>query len=73
MTRSRFQGQVLGKTYTFTSEESQAHMKSTLEVVNKQLEEILAANPNLSHEEAAVLMALNAVSDQLKMQAAKEQ
>ncbi|GAK31266.1 cell-division Z-ring component, stimulator of FtsZ polymerization [Weissella oryzae SG25] len=71
MVRARFQGKILGETYTFTSEESQSQMKAVLELANQQLAAIKAANPNLSNEQAAILLAFNALSDQLKMQAAK--
>ncbi|WP_246111555.1 cell division protein ZapA [Weissella muntiaci] len=71
MVRSRFQGTILGKTYTFTAEESQDQMKAVLDLANQQLTAIKTGNPNLSNEEAAMLLAFNALSDQLKMQEAR--
>lgn len=71
MVRSRFQGTILGKTYTFTAGESQDQMKAVLDLANQQLTAIKTGNPNLSNEEAAMLLAFNALSDQLKMQEAR--
>ena len=68
MAKSRFQGTVLGKTYTFSANQDQAHMKAVLDLANLQLEEIKKNSPNLTTEEAAILLAFNALSDQLKMQ-----
>jgi len=42
-------------------------------VLNEQFTQLKELSPNISKEDAAILMAFNAVSDQLKMAAANDQ
>lgn len=53
------------KEYTIVSDKSAAHVELVAETMNKQLEELNALSTNLSKEEQAILMAVNAVSDQI--------
>lgn len=54
--------------YTIVGEKSTAHVKLVADTVNKQLDEIKAMSSTLSKEEQAILIAVNAVSDQIKLQ-----
>ncbi|MBM6693158.1 cell division protein ZapA, partial [Bifidobacterium pullorum subsp. saeculare] len=45
------------------------HMKAVVDTVEEQLNQIKEMMPSLSKEKAAILIALNAVSDQLEKQA----
>lgn len=53
------------KEYTIVSDKSAAHVELVAETMNKQLEELSTLSVNLSKEEQAILMAVNAVSDQI--------
>jgi cell division protein ZapA len=67
--KNRVRGQILDKEYTISAEETQAHLKATFELANQQLTQLKTLRPQASTEELAILLALNALSDQLKMQA----
>ncbi len=54
--------------YTIVGEKSTAHVKLVAETINKQIEELTSLSSNLSKEEQAILIAVNAVSDQIDMQ-----
>lgn len=53
------------KKYTIISNKSAAHIELVAETINKQLKELSALSNKLSKEEQAILMAVNAVSDQI--------
>jgi cell division protein ZapA len=72
MAKARFEAQILGKTYTLTAEQEQAHMKAVVDLANQQLKQMMDLSPDLTTEQAAVLLALNALSDQLTMQKEKD-
>src|SRR5699024_2322045 len=61
---------VAGQTYTIIGQESKQHMDMVTALVNEQLEEILSLSPEITPEKAAMLLAINAISDQLKKQGA---
>lgn len=63
----RFKAVIAGKTYTIVGQTSDEHMRAVTEVLNQQFTQLKQLSPNLSKEDAAILMAFNAVSDQLKM------
>lgn len=54
-----------GKEYTIISNKSAAHIELVAETINKQLKELSALSNKLSKEEQAILMAINAISDQV--------
>ena len=54
--------------YTIVGEKSTAHVKLVAETINKQIKELTSLSSNLSKEEQAILIAVNAVSDQIDMQ-----
>lgn len=53
------------KEYTIVSNKSVAHIELVAETVNKQLQEIKDLSTGMSKEELAILMAVNAISDQI--------
>ena len=70
MAQNRYKAIVAGQTYTIIGQESKQHMDMVTAVVNEQLEEILALSPEITQEKAAMLLAINAISDQIKKQEA---
>ena len=65
----RFKVEIDGQTYTVIGKHSPEHMKAVVDTVEEQLNQIKDMMPSLSKEKAAILIALNAVSDQLEKQA----
>jgi len=68
----RFKAVIAGKTYTIVGQATDEHMRAVTEVLNEQFTQLKQLSPNMSKEAAAILMAFNAVSDQLKMVAAQD-
>ena len=56
------------KDYTIISNKSATHIKLVAETINKQLKELNELSSNLSKEEQAILIAVNAISDQIDYQ-----
>ena len=65
----RFKVEIDGQTYTVIGKHSPEHMKAVVDTVEEQLNQIKEMMPSLSREKAAILIALNAVSDQLEKKA----
>lgn len=63
--KKRIKVVIQDKEYTIVSDKSAAHIELVAETINKQLEELSAMSATLSKEEQAILMAVNAVSDQI--------
>ncbi|VTU54105.1 Stimulator of FtsZ polymerization and component of cell-division Z-ring [Lactobacillus brevis ATCC 367] [Lacticaseibacillus rhamnosus] len=68
----RFKAVIAGKTYTIVGQATDEHMRAVTEVLNEQFTQLKQLSPNMSKEDADILMAFNAVSDQLKMVAAQD-
>lgn len=66
--KNRFKTVIENQNYTIISNENPKHMKMVTELVNDQLKEIKKISAELDSEQAAILLAINAVSDQLKKQ-----
>ncbi|WP_390404969.1 cell division protein ZapA [Lacticaseibacillus jixiensis] len=64
--KRRFKAEIAGKTYTIIGPGTPEHFKATTALLNQQLEQIKALAPELSLQDAAVLLAFNAVSDRVK-------
>lgn len=54
------------KEYTIVGNKSAAHVELVAETINKQIDELNSLSRKLSKEEQAILMAVNAVSDQIE-------
>ena len=70
MAQNRYKAIVASQTYTIIGQESKQHMDMVTALVNEQLNEIMSLSPEITQEKAAMLLAINAVSDQLKKQEA---
>ncbi|HFL7563687.1 TPA: cell division protein ZapA, partial [Enterococcus faecium] len=55
-------------TYTIIGRETKHHMDIVTKLINEQLAELKQLSPQMDNEQAAILMAVNALSDQLKKQ-----
>lgn len=67
-TKKRFKTTIQGKTYVIVGTKSQPHMQAASEIVETQLNQLKRLTTGLDGERRAILMALNAVSDQLDLQ-----
>ncbi|WP_273478459.1 cell division protein ZapA [Ignavigranum ruoffiae] len=54
-----------GRDYTIIGRQSAQHIEAVVEIVNSQLKQLSQLDRRLSSEDKALLMAVNAVSDQL--------
>ena len=70
MAQNRYKAIFAGQTYTIIGQESKQHMDMVTALVNEQLNEIMSLSPGITQEKATMLLAINAVSDQLKKQEA---
>ena len=64
----RYKAVIANQSYTIIGQETSQHMDRVTRLVNEQLQEIRQMAPQISQEEAAILLAVNAISDQLKKQ-----
>lgn len=67
--KNRYVAKIAGKEYVIVGNRSTKHLDSVVELVNQQLDQLSELAPELTYADRSVLMAVNAVSDQL----AKEQ
>ena len=65
--KTRYKAIIADHTYTIIGQESKQHMDLVTKIVNEQLE-IKHLSPQTDTEQASVLLAINAISDQLKKQ-----
>ncbi|GAK48031.1 stimulator of FtsZ polymerization and component of cell-division Z-ring [Secundilactobacillus oryzae JCM 18671] len=63
--KRRFKAVIGGKTYTIVGSRSEAHMQAVTEQMNRELSQLNELAPRMSKEDAAILLAFNAISDQL--------
>lgn len=54
-----------GRDYTIIGSQPAHHIEAVVEIVNNQLSQLSKLDPRLTSEDRALLMAVNAVSDQL--------
>ncbi|HJF16485.1 MAG TPA: cell division protein ZapA [Globicatella sulfidifaciens] len=67
--KRRFNVTIAGRPYTIVGERSNEHMEAVVELVNTQLSQLSELAPQLSIMDHSILMAVNAVSDQLVKEA----
>lgn len=65
--KSRYKATIDGESYTIVGPKSQKHMQVVAETVDEQLTQLKELTKGMSKEKRAVLIAINAVSDQLAM------
>lgn len=63
--KRRFKAEIAGKSYTIVGKQSAQHMEAVTHLVNHQMDQLHQIDPSLSKEDLAILMAVNAVSDQI--------
>lgn len=63
--RDRYRAEIAGKNYTLVGSYSKEHLDGAVQLVNLQLEQLAQLAPDLSTEDLAILMAVNAISDQM--------
>jgi Cell division protein ZapA. len=68
MQKKRYKAVIDNQTYTIIGQEDTDHMNLVTKLVNTQLSEIKQLSTQLDSEQAAILLAINAISDQLKKQ-----
>lgn len=66
--KKRYKATIAGKNYTIIGHESHFHMDMVNDLANEQLDAILEQAPTLTAEQAAVLLAVNTLSVQIKQQ-----
>ncbi|HEX5351682.1 MAG TPA: cell division protein ZapA [Trichococcus sp.] len=71
--KRRFKTIIAGKTYTIVGNKAPEHLTAVSELVNAQLEQIKQAAPALGREERGILVAVNAISDQITKQLEMEE
>ncbi|MBO0480370.1 cell division protein ZapA [Vagococcus fluvialis] len=64
----RYKAKIAGETYTIIGPESHYHMDIVNDLANEQIELIEKQSPSLSREQAAILLAINTLSVQVKQQ-----
>lgn len=65
--KRRFKATIAGQTYTIVGPRSTQHMRVVAETVDEQMKQLTKMTKGLDAEKKAMLMAINAVSDQLEM------
>ncbi|MTD38793.1 cell division protein ZapA [Erwinia sp. CPCC 100877] len=66
--KTRYKAVIADHSYTIIGQETKQHMDLVTKLVNEQLAEIKHISPQTDDEQASVLLAINAISDQLKKQ-----
>ncbi|HFD1736324.1 cell division protein ZapA [Enterococcus sp. GC37] len=66
--KTRYKAVIANQTYTIIGRETKHHMDIVTKLINEQLAELKQLSPQIDNEQAAILMAVNALSDQLKKQ-----
>ncbi|MGI2326392.1 cell division protein ZapA [Planococcus sp. YIM B11945] len=69
----RTQVEIYGHTYKMVGTETSGHMRLVASMVDEKMREIHAMNPSLDSSKLAVLTAVNAVHDYLKLKEQVEQ
>ncbi|WP_125705354.1 cell division protein ZapA [Lacticaseibacillus daqingensis] len=67
--KRRFKAVIGDKTYTIVGPGSTAHFSAVVAMLNERLTQIKTLAPTISTEDAAVLLAFNALSDAVKIEA----
>ena len=66
--KTRYKAVIANQTYTIIGRETKHHMDIVTKLINEQLAELKQLSPQMDNEQAAILMAVNALSAQLKKQ-----
>ncbi|WP_462412442.1 cell division protein ZapA [Neobacillus sp. Marseille-QA0830] len=71
--KNRISVDIYGQQYIIMGSENPSHIRLVASLVNDKMREISSKNPNLEVNKLAVLTAVNAVNDYLKMKEELEQ
>jgi cell division protein ZapA len=71
--KNRTTVEIFSQAYIIMGSESPSHIRHVASLVNDKMREISSKNPNLESSKLAVLTAVNAVNDYLKMKDQLEQ
>jgi len=71
--KNRITVEIYGVPYTIVGSESSKHIRLVASIVDEKMREIYAKNPSLDTNKLAVLTAINAVNDYLKLKDRLEQ
>ncbi|MGX7108167.1 cell division protein ZapA [Facklamia miroungae] len=63
--RHRYKAIIEGRVYTIVGHRSREHMDVVVQLLTQQLEQLKELDPDLTKEDRAILMAINAISDQI--------
>ena len=64
---NRLEVEIFGETYTIVGDASTDHIVQVAQFVNRRMKQLAARNPKLSRAHVAVLAALNAAEELLKL------
>ncbi|MFC6181119.1 cell division protein ZapA [Lactiplantibacillus daowaiensis] len=67
--KRRFKAEIDGHDYTIIGSASDRHMQTVTKMMNDQITALKKLSPNLTSEQIAILLAFNAISDQVDKQA----
>lgn len=70
--KRRFKAVIGDKAYTIIGPGSEQHFLTVTKLLNERLDQVKKLAPGLTAEEQAILVAFNAVSDQVKLLAAQQ-
>lgn len=70
--KRRFKAVIGDKAYTIIGPGSEQHFLTVTKLLNERLDQVKKLAPDLTAEEQAILVAFNAVSDQVKLLAAQQ-
>jgi cell division protein ZapA len=71
--KNRINVDIYGVQYTIVGTESGSHIRTVASIVDEKMREISSMNPSLDTNRLAVLTAINAVNDYLKLKDRLEQ
>lgn len=66
--KNRYKTKIGKKVYTIVGSESDMHMDAVATLVKDEFQSVKEMLPEIDDEQAAMLVAINAVSDQIKLQ-----
>ena len=70
--KRRFKAVIGDKAYTIIGPGSEQHFLTVTKLLNERLDQVKKLAPDLTAEEQAILVAFNAVSDQVNLLAAQQ-
>lgn len=75
--KRRYKAIIAGRPYTIMGKKSEEHLKIVAEIVNDTLRQLMASQPDLDIEQRSILVAVNAISEnvskQIEIEELKEQ